>query len=71
MRRQSAPATVMGPVERRIRSLTRCSRPMGQKILATYSTLKTTWLFDADGGNGHEVAASSRFRGETWQRLAP
>lgn len=44
--------------------------PDGTKILVTYETLGTTWLFDADGSNGHEMPLTS-LRGQTWQRRAP
>ena len=44
--------------------------PDGTKILAEYPALKTTWIFDADGGNGHVAPfASIGGAGATWQRL--
>jgi Tol biopolymer transport system component len=46
--------------------------PDGKQILAEYPTLKTFWIFDANGKNGHEAPfAAISGGGATWQRLAP
>jgi hypothetical protein len=46
--------------------------PDGSQILAEYTTLKTFWIFDANGQNGREPPfASISGAGATWQRLAP
>ena len=46
--------------------------PDGTKIVADYPALNATWMFDADGSNGHPASFSAvAGAGETWQRLAP
>jgi hypothetical protein len=46
--------------------------PDGTKIFAEYPALKTIWIFDADGQNGHEAPFSTiGGAGATWQRVAP
>ena len=46
--------------------------PDGTKIVAEYTALKTTWIFDADGTNGHEAPFSAiGGAGASWQRAAP
>jgi len=44
--------------------------PDGTKILATYPTTSTTWMFDAKSGTG-QVVPFAAINGATWQRLAP
>ncbi len=62
-------ATAMGPVSENPQPQAIFS-PDGTKILATYSTLAATWMFDADGRNGRQVPFTETF-GQTWQRQAP
>ena len=46
--------------------------PDGTQILAEYPALKTFWIFDANGLNGHQAPfATISGGGATWQRLAP
>jgi Tol biopolymer transport system component len=46
--------------------------PDGTEMLVQYPGLKTFWIFDAKGQNGHEAPfASISGAGATWQRLAP
>lgn len=64
-------ATVMGPISQNPQPAVLFS-PDGTKILAEYSALKTTWIFDADGKNGHEAPFSAiGGAGASWQRAAP
>lgn len=44
--------------------------PDGTEILATYPTTSTTWMFDANSGQGHVVPFAA-INGATWQRRAP
>jgi Tol biopolymer transport system component len=44
--------------------------PDGAKILATYPTTSTTWMFDATSGRG-QVVPFAAINGATWQRRAP
>ena len=44
--------------------------PDGTTILATYPTRSTSWIFDADGSDGHEVPFVA-IAGSSWQRRAP
>ena len=62
-------ATAMGPTSQNPQPDAMFS-PDGTKILASYPTLGKTWMFDADGGNGHE-APFSAIAGMGCQRLAP
>ena len=62
----SGAATVMGP-ETENPPADAIFSPDGTKIIATYANARTTWIFDADGSNGHE-APFLAIRGQTWQR---
>lgn len=44
--------------------------PDGTKILATYPSTSTTWMFDADGRNGRQMPLTA-VAGASWQRQAP
>lgn len=64
-------ASVMGPTTENPAANTFFS-PDGNRILAEYPALKTTWMFDADGRNGHEAPFSAiGGAGASWQRRAP
>ncbi len=64
-------ATVMGPVSENPPPAVLFS-PDGTTIVAEYPALKTTWIFDADGTNGHEAPfAAIGGGGIGWQRAAP
>jgi Tol biopolymer transport system component len=62
----SGVATVMGPATENPPADAMFS-PDGTKIIATYANARATWIFDADGSNGHE-APFLAIRGQTWQR---
>jgi hypothetical protein len=64
-------ATVMGPEVDNTPANPFFS-PDGTQILAEYPALKTFWIFDAHGQNGHEAPFKAISGGGwTWQRLAP
>jgi RNA polymerase sigma factor (sigma-70 family) len=67
----AGPAIAMGPVTTNPPANPFFS-PDGTQILAEYPTLKTFWIFDANGQNGHEAPFKAiSGGGATWQRLAP
>lgn len=67
----AGPAIVMGPATGNP-SANPFFSPDGTQILAEYPALKTFWIFDADGQNGHKAPfATISGGGATWQRLAP
>jgi len=67
----AGPAIVMGP-ETGNPAANPFFSPDGTKILAEYPALKTFWIFDADGQNGHEAPFKAiSGGGATWQRMAP
>jgi WD40 repeat protein len=67
----AGPAIVMGP-ETGNPAANPFFSPDGTKILAEYPALKTFWIFDANGQNGHEAPfAAKNGGGATWQRVAP
>ena len=64
-------ATVIGPISPNPPPGVVVS-PDGTTIVAEYPALKTTWIFDADGTNGHEAPfAAIGGGGMSWQRAAP
>jgi hypothetical protein len=67
----AGPAIVMGP-ETANPPANPFFSPDGTQILAEYPTLKTFWIFDANGQNGREAPFQAiSGGGATWQRLAP
>ena len=44
--------------------------PDGTRILATFPTTTTTWIFDSDGRNGRQMPLTA-IAGASWQRRAP
>jgi dipeptidyl aminopeptidase/acylaminoacyl peptidase len=64
----TAAPTTIGPTTRNPMPNVTFS-PDGTKIVATYPVFDTTWMFDADGTNGHEVPFLAT-NGSTWQRKA-
>jgi len=63
-------AITMGPVSENPQPAAIFS-PDGTKIVADYPALHATWMFDADGQNGHEAPFSAiGGAGATWQRVA-
>ncbi len=67
----AGPAIVMGPATGNPPANPFFS-PDGTQILAEYPALKTFWIFDANGQNGHKASfATISGGGATWQRLAP
>jgi hypothetical protein len=67
----AGPAIVMGP-ETENPPANPFFSPDGTQILAEYPTLKTFWIFDANGKNGREAPFKSiSGGGATWQRVAP
>ena len=64
-------ASVMGPISQNPPPAVLFS-PDGTTIISEYPALKTTWIFDADGTNGHEAPfAAIGGGGIGWQRAAP
>jgi tricorn protease-like protein len=63
-------AITMGPLSQNPQPAAIFS-PDGTKIVADYPALDATWMFDADGQNGHEAPFSAiGGEGATWQRVA-